>query len=383
MMRFYEPLILISLLDPVQGAQSSEQPLISDSIEHEAKRMRRTILYRLSAMCDYAKGGQTVTAIAVEHRPSGPIYWISSNEDVDKKIKRFLEETLLILGDAVVAHYSAQETIALRDRLFEKFTLFNRPRLRKTWHLLQVNLRKAFSGLSDLVGNAVTPGQLGELRPFLERLGDEKDRLLRVCRDCYHVVRSSPLLQPHSTANNVDRTRTRHYMARMGATFQAATFLVSVVPDQRSLFENFEVNPVPNGPAVRGPVGDEHLTLHGIAKRMLPAESPDLPELVERLSSLNHAMNATIEDHETIISARGSMPNLLCWKQCIMLTLNFLMTTDTLLAVNPPASAAIIISAITLASSFAQLVTTRYTETGVRLMRNLRNISSRGSVLSA
>jgi hypothetical protein len=45
-------------------------------------------------MCDYDKGGDTVTAIGLEFRPRGHIFWIASNTCQTAKTVPFLESLL-------------------------------------------------------------------------------------------------------------------------------------------------------------------------------------------------------------------------------------------------------------------------------------------------
>ena len=146
--RFYEPLALLKALDPVQGERLYEAPFEAcDSSTGLGINGRRTVLKLLCEMCDYDKGGETVTAIALENHPAGPVYWVASNEDVQKHIEPFLTQTLTLLQTAPQHGVPVNE---LRTALFQKFTIFNMSRLRKTLKLARASNESALRCVSDL-----------------------------------------------------------------------------------------------------------------------------------------------------------------------------------------------------------------------------------------
>jgi hypothetical protein len=89
---FYEPLVLLRILEPTRGSRKHEMPLEST---HESFQTRcHRFLDHLSWLCDYRTGGRTVSSIAVERTPQGPIYWLAANESPDKKVRDHLERIL-------------------------------------------------------------------------------------------------------------------------------------------------------------------------------------------------------------------------------------------------------------------------------------------------
>ena len=96
--RFYEPLVLLHVLDrnsaqPISHCPSEDQATCSLQL----RELRRNFLEQLAYICDFSKGGDTVTAIALEAHPSGVIYWVASNEGPCKRVILFLHETLDLL----------------------------------------------------------------------------------------------------------------------------------------------------------------------------------------------------------------------------------------------------------------------------------------------
>lgn len=140
--RFYEPLVLLDALDRSQGERIPEERYESmDSSDCASARQRRVVLDFLCKMCDHKKGGETVTAMALQSTPGGPVYWISSSEDVRKKILPFLQQTLKMLE---AGSKQCPETLNsnLEDQLFLKFTAFSEHRLKETLHLLQSSIKR-------------------------------------------------------------------------------------------------------------------------------------------------------------------------------------------------------------------------------------------------
>ena len=72
--RFYEPLVLLHVLDRTGELRISRCPSedrVTDNLQ--LRELRRTFLDQLAYVCDHVKGGDTVTAMALEAQPSGDI----------------------------------------------------------------------------------------------------------------------------------------------------------------------------------------------------------------------------------------------------------------------------------------------------------------------
>ena len=146
--RFYEVLILLRVLDQVQGEKiAGETP--QDEIFQDIKtvEMRRRVLYHLCVICDFRKGGITVTAMAAENVPSGPRYWMAANGQVSK-IKTFLYEVLEILEKRSLSTRLEAQASSFKDELFRKFVAFQRPRVKAYWKLLQSGIKEELERIS-------------------------------------------------------------------------------------------------------------------------------------------------------------------------------------------------------------------------------------------
>ena len=106
MMRFYEPLVLLHVLDR-QTEQRLPCSQEDESTDHLPQRQtQRMFLEQLAFICDYTKGGDTVTALAIEACPSDVTFWIASNTTPKQKVISFLQEILGLLKSASLSSSS-------------------------------------------------------------------------------------------------------------------------------------------------------------------------------------------------------------------------------------------------------------------------------------
>lgn len=91
--RFYEPLVLLYVLDRTQGDHVSRQdPERLPSGEISLQELQRRLLDALSYVCDFDKGGDTITAIAAASAPL--TYYVATNENSAEKAVPFLHSLL-------------------------------------------------------------------------------------------------------------------------------------------------------------------------------------------------------------------------------------------------------------------------------------------------
>ena len=102
--RFYEPLVLLHVLDPTRGAERPD--LITDRGLDEYSKLWRNFVDQLSWLCDSEKGGDTVTALGAQRTVQGPIFWLASNSNSRKKARGhltwiFAQLNRLYVGDTI------------------------------------------------------------------------------------------------------------------------------------------------------------------------------------------------------------------------------------------------------------------------------------------
>lgn len=111
--RFYEPLILLCTLGRTRGEhRPANLPRSGDVSAWPIKHVRRLFLNQLAFLCDYDTGGDSVTAIGIQHTPEQRIFWIAANNCPSKKIAPFLQDRLLQLKIVAESRIASDEFMA-------------------------------------------------------------------------------------------------------------------------------------------------------------------------------------------------------------------------------------------------------------------------------
>lgn len=139
--RLYEPLVLLHVLDRngerqfshISEGPASKHPRIQD--------LRRSFLNELAYICDHIKGGNTVTAVALESQPSGTTFWVTANESPSRSTQLFLREILDALR--TIAFSSSEHPPSMtEDEIARRCIEFNLKRINAYYMLM----RKPFEG---------------------------------------------------------------------------------------------------------------------------------------------------------------------------------------------------------------------------------------------
>ena len=147
--RFYEPLLLLHTLDR-NGEQRisrcpSEDPAV---LNLQLREFRRVFLDQLAYVCDFVKGGDSVTAIAMEVQPSEVIFWVSSNIGPSEKVIKYLQVLLHILRQVAS---SAEDRISIETTIAEKCMDFNIKRIKAYRDFLKKPLASCLKILTSSV----------------------------------------------------------------------------------------------------------------------------------------------------------------------------------------------------------------------------------------
>lgn len=139
--RFYAPLILLSVMDPTRGAQHPD--LASDSGSNHEATLWRNFLDQLAFLCDSEKGGDTVTAIAVQKNAEHPIFWLATNSSKSNKRIKAQDHLILVLGLLEQIHTINRPASDVEDDITSQCIDFSHRRIKtySTW--LMCAIRKA------------------------------------------------------------------------------------------------------------------------------------------------------------------------------------------------------------------------------------------------
>lgn len=153
--QFYESQLLLHVLEKVRGEHKKRQNYHGE-LDQDETELRRSFVDKLAYICDFKKGGSTVTALALQKTYQGVTFWVAANETIKPKVIEFLQQILLLLKNVDSIPREDIET-----QLQALVVLFNRERLDYYWSALERDLPLCMERLEDLEGSA------GKLSPRL------------------------------------------------------------------------------------------------------------------------------------------------------------------------------------------------------------------------
>ncbi len=144
--RFYEPLVLLHVLDR-NGQRHTLRCPSEDLVapQQQLRELRRTFLGQLAYVCDYTKGGDTVTAMALEKQPSGTVFWVASNTKPSASVIDFLRGILRTLQRLEFS--PPEEQIIIEDDIAQRSIEFNLKRVKAYQVLMKRPLQTCLASL--------------------------------------------------------------------------------------------------------------------------------------------------------------------------------------------------------------------------------------------
>lgn len=291
--RFYEPLVLLYTLGSTRGEHTAAALSPDENIcELPLKELRRRFLNELAYVCDYNKGGDTVTAIGLESTPQRYVFWVGANTSPQKRIVPFLEALLAKLrGVSSAATSKVQEEA---DNIAIECIKFGTLRINKYRQLLKPLLKKCHENLAKSQSEEMTG-----LAEWLKKLEDLQREPTSLCRFAYDSRKSEfmrllttlsvePPYKSSRDAVHITFGLMRHYIGRLGHHIRAVKSLVSCASRLADILYSFKVCSIstPAKSASPPPV-DGKTRLDSIIVRMLPAGSPDLERYQQALAEMD------------------------------------------------------------------------------------------------
>lgn len=119
--RFYEPLVLLSVLDPVRGYHFNNT---LRGIDDTFDQLRRSFVDAMATICDSRKGGDTVTAVALQATPTNTVIWLAANEKPKARTVQYLQGIISALVKA-----TPDKRVLVTEEVSDRVVEFCRPRL--------------------------------------------------------------------------------------------------------------------------------------------------------------------------------------------------------------------------------------------------------------
>ena len=277
--RFYEPMLLLNLLDPVRG-QRVDRPTDPEHGALSSTELRRAFVDKLAYLCDFKKGGDTITAIALQNSPQGVVIHCAANDHVKPRVKDFIRETLELLVTASDANHAEVEAL-----IFKKAISLSRDRLRIYWKWADEMIIKCSkhlqrnapsSSCTETAAEEPTDSAKAlELCSWLNELRYTSKSTASLVTKCYQA-RNSPLLRAldQLSAEGKPHCRAfqdlRHYIGRLGAHRKATKTVVAAVAGAPGFLDGFSVQVESSSPRAYCNLLPEDTTASSIMGRMCP-----------------------------------------------------------------------------------------------------------------
>ncbi|KAI9813828.1 MAG: hypothetical protein M1827_003618 [Pycnora praestabilis] len=266
--RFYEPLLLLRILDPVRGQHIPRQDY---EIASGNQELRKDYTNAIAYICDRKTGGDTVTAVALQKLPSGVVIWIAANKNIQSGTIDYLRD---VLKD--VDQVTSDTKVLVECRVFSKIIQFNKERLDTYIRFLSGYLPKCLIALhlELAAGEAMLEHtrRIASTTKWLESIPAKMCHLESLVRDCYEARSMhylAVLAEKSEKANDVSFAfrELRHLLGRLGNHMRATKSIVAAVLQNPQLLENFSVRVEPSSPSVACPLTAGNVSLDGIVGR--------------------------------------------------------------------------------------------------------------------
>ncbi|KAK2677287.1 hypothetical protein RAB80_006027 [Fusarium oxysporum f. sp. vasinfectum] len=225
--RLFENLALFHILKGIDGPH-----MVTAHAPTDVQGIRRRFLKNLCFICDYRKGGDTTTSIALESQINEVILWVAANCTPHDKVILFLNDVLQQLQRDPKG--TEEERERLREKLTKKCVGFAAPRLKKECKLL---LRAASYCEKYLKedGTTVQGAERRSLLEWLPRFSATNNDTLALCKTAYdsrHDLQMSSLgslsrelgVAPRETAMNIKAVR--HLIGRLAERIRIPALLI-------------------------------------------------------------------------------------------------------------------------------------------------------------
>ncbi|RGP79944.1 hypothetical protein FLONG3_1888 [Fusarium longipes] len=291
--RLFENLALFHILKRTYGPHE-----VTTHAPATLADVRRRFLKNLSYVCDYRKGGDTTTSMALEDKRKSVVFWVAGNLTPRDKVVQFLTEILELLRNEPQQTEAEQKT--LEDRLGRRCAEFAAPRLKKECKLLHRAARYCENHLK-LDADTSQQTEAKELSQWLSQFAYSTETdILTLCQTAYDARHDPQMttLRTLSQQLNVappETTKTfqavRHFIGRLAERVRTSKHLVQDHLSLRSLLDSYEIKRVDAPTSAKVPPADGLRNLNSILKRMLPANDPRLEGMQSYISRLNGPMN--------------------------------------------------------------------------------------------
>ena len=310
--QFHESQLLLYILEKVRGEHKKRQNYHGELDQGETE-LRRSFVDKLAYICDFKKGGSTVTALALQKTYQGVTFWIAANETVKLKVIEFLQQILQLLKNVDRTSRETTET-----QLLALVVPFNKERLDYYWSALKKDLPICMERLDDLEGSTgklslkvtlqqltnldVKPSskELNALKSFLGGLPRLSRTMVDLVRECFEARKRKcsafeTLAQLTASGSTCSKffDDIRHLLGRLGEHLKATKTIVSAALRFPAILDWFEIQARASPPARCYFQSPHSITLDGMAGRIFTTDG-EISHYQEALETLQRTSNGAL-----------------------------------------------------------------------------------------
>ncbi|TGO77468.1 hypothetical protein BELL_0106g00030 [Botrytis elliptica] len=301
--RFYEALILLTVFGSNRGSRILEEETPTDTFDdeildidmktsaldankkHEMDEMGRTKLKRsftrhLAYLCDYEKGGDSTTAIALQQMNTGEIvYHVAWNKcSRPGRGVEFLEKVLGLLGCA--GYYEIKdfekEREEIEDKIFELSVKYAEKRISSYASFLARDIKFVLGEWKTIKEDNQDEESSTHLHTWLQGLLSLTEYPSQLCRFCHKICTTVSqefthlqlLIQPGSPFAT-RFSQIRHTIGRLNHTPKAIQILLSTRILLPHLFTQLTISHLPSSSSFPPPLQARNPTLSALIGRTM------------------------------------------------------------------------------------------------------------------
>ncbi|KAF5530396.1 hypothetical protein FMEXI_13577 [Fusarium mexicanum] len=267
--RLFENLALFHILKGIDGPH-----MVTAHAPTDVRGIRRRFLKNLCFICDYRKGGDTTTSIALESQTNEIILWVAANFTPHNKVILFLNDILQQLQTDPKG--TEEERERLRQKLTKKCIDFAAPRLKKecklSWRATRYCEKYLQEDVTAVQGAALCQTAYDSRHDF------QMSSLIR-------SLSSELGVAPQETAMNIKAAR--HLIGRLAERIRIPALLIDDFLKLGPLFNSYQIKKVQAPTPAIVPPADGLRNLNSILKRILQPGDPRLEDMQRYLARLD------------------------------------------------------------------------------------------------
>ncbi|KAA8895526.1 hypothetical protein FN846DRAFT_766239, partial [Sphaerosporella brunnea] len=168
--RFFMAALMLHALDPVRGDRQGRR-IQDPSEDDEADELMCRFLDSIAYACDRRRGGDTVTAAALQDDPEGPVLLLASNSTIKADTREALRKILGQLAEFNFSRDTHEMEQKLEDDILRTLVQLGSARLKDYQRQARIKMETLTDLRREFENHQRDPKPVLEIRHFIGRLG--------------------------------------------------------------------------------------------------------------------------------------------------------------------------------------------------------------------